>query len=50
MDQSKSTYWLYTNFSLSELLAVQEDRDVWAAYLEKGAHAEALRYAKVFQS
>jgi hypothetical protein len=47
MDSSRSTYWLYTNTSLFELLAVEEDRDVWSAYLEKNEHAAALVYAKV---
>ena len=47
MDSSRSTYWLYTNNSLYEILAVEEDRDVWSAYLEKNEHAAALVYAKV---
>jgi hypothetical protein len=47
MDSSRATYWLYTNGSLFELLAVDEDRDVWSAYLEKNEHAAALVYAKV---
>lgn len=47
VDASRSTYWLYTNASLFELIAVEEDRDVWSAYLEKDRHAAALVYAKV---
>lgn len=41
------TYWVYTDRSLFEFRVLNEDRDVWQAYLEKGQHSQALHYAKV---
>ncbi|KZT41330.1 hypothetical protein SISSUDRAFT_1042912 [Sistotremastrum suecicum HHB10207 ss-3] len=40
------TYWVYTDRSLFEFRVLNEDRDVWSAYLEKGMHSQALHYAK----
>jgi vacuolar protein sorting-associated protein 18 len=46
-DPVRKTYWVYTNHSLFELVAGNEDRDVWRIYLEKGNFDVALKYAKV---
>ncbi|TDL28590.1 DigA protein [Rickenella mellea] len=45
-DPVRSTYWVYTDSSLFELLPKNEDRDIWKIYLEKGQFDVALRYAK----
>jgi len=47
-DPVRKTYWAYTNHSLFELVAGNEDRDVWQIYLEQGKFDIALKYAKVF--
>ena len=46
-DPVRKTYWAYTNQSLFELAAGNEDRDVWKIYLDKGKFDIALKYAKV---
>lgn len=43
----RRTYWVYTDQSIYELVAENEDRDVWKIYLEKGQFDAALKYAKV---
>lgn len=47
-DASNSTYWLYTDSRLFELLLKDEDRDVWKVYLAKDSYDLALKYAKVW--
>lgn len=46
-DPVRKTYWVYTDQSIYELVAKNEDRDVWKIYLEKGKYDLALQYAKV---
>jgi hypothetical protein len=46
-DPVRGTYWVYTDPTLFELGAKNEDRDVWRAYLTRGKHDLALRHAKV---
>ncbi|KAG8908085.1 hypothetical protein FRB99_000529 [Tulasnella sp. 403] len=45
-DTKNSTYWLYTDSALFELVIKDEDRDVWNVYLRKESYDLALRYAK----
>lgn len=47
-DPVRKTYWLYTDSSLFELVTLNETRDIWQIYLEKGMFEVALRYTKVF--
>ena len=47
VDPVRKTYWIFTNFSLFELIVTNEHRDVWKVYLEKGEYDAALRFAKV---
>ena len=46
-DPVRKTYWVYTNLSLFELVAENEDRDVWKIHLDRGKFDVALKYAKV---
>lgn len=48
VDVLRKTYWVYTTFSLYEVLVENEDRDVWKMYLEKKSFEDALMYAKVY--
>jgi hypothetical protein len=48
-DPVRKTYWVYTNLSLFELVAENEDRDVWKIYLDRGKFDVALKYAKVIE-
>ncbi len=47
VDPVRKTYWIFTNFSLFELVVGNEDRDVWSIYLSKGQHEVALKHVKV---
>jgi len=47
VDTSKNTFWVYTGWSMFELLIVNEDRDVWTLYLEQKQYDMALQYTKV---
>jgi hypothetical protein len=46
-DPVRHTYWVYTDQTLFELRADNEERDVWRAYLDQGKHDLALKHAKV---
>ena len=45
-DQKKNTYWLFTNQEIFEIVANDEDRDIWRVMLQKQDYDAALRYAK----
>lgn len=45
-DLSKNTYWLFTNHEIFEVVANEEDRDVWKIFLREQKFDEALRYAR----
>ncbi|KAF7306795.1 Vacuolar protein sorting protein [Mycena indigotica] len=45
-DPVRKTFWVFTDQSLFELVADNEDRDVWKIYLQQGKFDVALRYAK----
>lgn len=46
MDPVKDTYWIYTTYSLYEILVTDEDRNVWKLYLNDKMFDTALSYAK----
>lgn len=45
-DQKKNTYWLFTSQEIFEIVAVDEDRDVWKVMLQNQEYDAALRYAR----
>ncbi|KAJ9612258.1 tethering complex subunit [Cladophialophora chaetospira] len=45
-DQIKNTYWLFTNQEIFEVVANDEERDVWKIMLQQQDYDAALRYAK----
>lgn len=45
-DQKKNTYWLFTNQEIFEIVANEEERDVWKIMLQNQDYDAALRYAK----
>ena len=45
-DQQKNTFWLFTDREIYEILARDEDRDVWRVMLKNQHFDAALRYAK----
>lgn len=45
-DQKKSTYWLITSQEIFEIVAIDEDRDVWKVMLSKKDFHAAFNYAK----
>lgn len=47
VDTSKNTFWIYTGWSIFELIITKEDRDVWTLYLDKKQYDTALQYTKV---
>ncbi|KAF9974592.1 hypothetical protein BGZ73_001990 [Actinomortierella ambigua] len=46
VDTASNTFWIYTAWSIFELIITKEDRDVWTLYLEKKQYDMALLYAK----
>jgi hypothetical protein len=48
VDTTKNTFWIYTGWSMFELVITKEDRDVWTLYLEKKQYDLALQYTKVY--
>ncbi|KAG0232703.1 hypothetical protein BGW42_007957 [Actinomortierella wolfii] len=46
VDTTSNTFWIYTDWSIFELIITKEDRDVWTLYLEKKQYDMALQYAK----
>ncbi|KAJ3348824.1 hypothetical protein HDU83_001026 [Entophlyctis luteolus] len=45
-DEVMETYWVYTNHAIYEVIATDEDRDVWKIYLSRKNYETALTYAK----
>ena len=45
-DQKKNTYWLFTNQEIFEVVANDEERDIWKIMLQQQDYDAALRYAK----
>lgn len=45
-DQKKNTFWLFTSQEIFEVVAHDEDRDVWKIMLQTQQYDAALRYAK----
>ena len=45
-DQKKNTFWLFTNQEILEVVAADEDRDVWKVMLQNQQYDAALRYAR----
>jgi vacuolar protein sorting-associated protein 18 len=45
-DQKKNTFWLFTNQEIFEIVATDEDRDIWKIMLQHQDYDAALRYAK----
>ncbi|CDS81881.1 related to DigA protein [Sporisorium scitamineum] len=46
VDVAKSTYWIYADASIFELVLRDEDRHVWRVHLDRGSFDTALKYAK----
>ncbi|KAG0029033.1 hypothetical protein BGZ81_004192 [Podila clonocystis] len=46
VDTTKNTFWIYTGWSIFELIITKEDRDVWTLYLDKKQYDMALQYTK----
>ncbi|KAF7724526.1 hypothetical protein EC973_000903 [Apophysomyces ossiformis] len=46
VDDTRKTYWIYTNSCIYELLVQNEDRDVWKLYLLRKQYDTALRYCR----
>ena len=45
-DQKKNTFWLFTSQDIFEVVAHDEDRDIWKVMLKQQRYDEALKYAK----
>jgi hypothetical protein len=45
-DQKKNTFWLFTNQEIFEVVANDEERDVWKVMLKNQDYDAALKYAK----
>lgn len=45
-DHKKNTFWLFTSQQIFEVVANDEDRDIWKVMLKQQRYDEALRYAK----
>ena len=45
-DQKKNTFWLFTTQEIFEVVANDEDRDIWKIMLKNQDYDAALRYAK----
>ncbi|KAJ5451435.1 Pep3/Vps18/deep orange [Penicillium cf. griseofulvum] len=45
-DLTKNTYWLFTSQAIFEVVAGDEDRDVWKIFLKEQKFDEALQYAR----
>ncbi|KAF8953441.1 hypothetical protein CPC16_003759 [Podila verticillata] len=46
VDTTKNTFWIYTGWSIFELIITKEDRDVWTLYLDKKQYDMALQYTR----
>jgi vacuolar protein sorting-associated protein 18 len=45
-DPKKNTFWLFTSQEIFEVVANEEDRNLWKIMLKQQRYDEALRYAK----
>ncbi|KAJ5619016.1 hypothetical protein N7510_003000 [Penicillium lagena] len=45
-DVTQKTYWLFTGQEIYEVVANDEDRDIWKTYLHEQKFDEALQYAR----
>lgn len=45
-DSMQHTYWLFTSQEIFEIVAEDEDRDVWKVFLQKQMFDQALEYAR----
>jgi vacuolar protein sorting-associated protein 18 len=45
-DQKKNTFWMFTNQEIFEVVANDEERDIWKIMLQNQDYDAALRYAK----
>ncbi|ERF69333.1 hypothetical protein EPUS_04038 [Endocarpon pusillum Z07020] len=45
-DQKKNTFWLFTSQEIFEVVANDEDRDIWKIMLKQQRYDEALKFAK----
>lgn len=45
-DQTKNTFWLFTSQDVFEVVANDEDRDIWKVMLKQQRYDEALKHAK----
>ncbi len=45
-DPIEKTSWVYTEYSIFEIVITKEDRNVWEMYLAKGLYEPALQYCK----
>jgi hypothetical protein len=45
-DSMQHTYWLFTSKEIFEIVAEDEDRDVWKVFLQKQMFDQALEYAR----
>ena len=45
-DQVKNTFWLFTSQEIFEVVANDEDRDIWKVMLKQQRYDEALKHAK----
>jgi tetratricopeptide (TPR) repeat protein len=45
-DRTKNTFWLFTPQEIYEIVAHNEDRDVWRIFLKQQKFDEAIRYAR----
>lgn len=46
-DLKKSTYWIFTTEHIFEIVATEEDRDIWKIMLNDKHFDNAMRFAKV---
>ncbi|CAG7927418.1 unnamed protein product [Penicillium olsonii] len=45
-DLTKNTYWLFTSQAIYEVVAGEEDRDIWKIFLKEQNFDDALEYAR----
>lgn len=45
-DQKKNTFWLFSSSEIFEVVATDEDRDIWKIMLQRQDYDAALKYAK----
>lgn len=45
-DLTQNTYWLFTNQEIFEVVANEEDRDIWKVFLQEQKFDEALQYSR----